>query len=112
MRHAGAALLALLIVLLAPKPVDAGVGKVAFAAVKSVVDQRCVACHAATPTQPGFAQAPKGVVLESAEQIGQHAAKIAETVASGYMPLGNLTGITEQERRLIATWHAQGAATR
>ncbi|MBP6801073.1 MAG: urate hydroxylase PuuD, partial [Zoogloea sp.] len=85
---AGAALLALLIVLLAPKPVDAGVGKVAFAAVKSVVDQRCVACHAATPTQPGFAQAPKGVVLESAEQIGQHAAKIAETVASGYMPLG------------------------
>ena len=109
---AGAALLALLIVLLAPKPVDAGVGKVAFAAVKSVVDQRCVACHAATPTQPGFAQAPKGVVLESAEQIGQYAAKIAETVASGYMPLGNLTGITEQERRLIATWHAQGAATR
>ena len=109
---AGAALLALLIVLLAPKPVDAGVGKVAFAAVKSVVDQRCVACHAATPTQPGFAQAPKGVVLESAEQIGQHAAKIAETVASGYMPLGNLTGITEEERRLIATWHAQGAATR
>ena len=109
---AGAALLALLIVLLAPKPVDAGVGKVAFAAVKSVVDQRCVACHAATPTQPGFAQAPKGVVLESPEQIGQHAAKIAETVASGYMPLGNLTGITEEERRLIATWHAQGAATR
>ena len=92
--------------------VDAGAGKVAFAAVGKVVEQRCVACHAATPTQPGFAQAPKGVVLESAEQIGQHAAKIAETVASGYMPLGNLTGITEQERRLIATWHAQGAATR
>ena len=60
----------------------------------------------------GSEAAPKGVVLESAEQIGQHAAKIAETVASGYMPLGNLTGITEQERRLIATWPAQGAATR
>ncbi len=109
---AGAALLGLLIVLLAPRPVDAGAGRVAFAAVGKVVEQRCVACHAATPTQPGFAQAPKGVVLESAEQIGQHAAKIAETVASGYMPLGNLTGITEEERRLIATWHAQGAATR
>ena len=54
----------------------------------------------------------RAVVLESPEQIGQHAAKIAETVASGYMPLGNLTGITEEERRLIATWHAQGAATR
>ena len=89
-----------------------GVSAPSSASEAIVKKARCVACHAATPTQPGFAQAPKGVVLESAEQIGQHAAKIAETVASGYMPLGNLTGITEEERRLIATWHAQGAATR
>jgi uncharacterized membrane protein len=50
------------------------------------------------------------VVLLQPEQIGQHAAKIAETVASGYMPLGNLTGITEPKNaQLIARWHAQGA---
>jgi uncharacterized membrane protein len=41
--------------------------------------------------------------------MAQHAAKMAETVGSGYMPLGNLTGITADERTLIVTWQAQGA---
>ncbi len=106
---AGVALLATLIVLMAPKAVDAGGDKVSFAAFKQVVDHRCTTCHADRPTREGFAQPPKGVVLQTPEQIGQHAAKIAETVSSGYMPLGNLTGITDTERQLIARWYAQGA---
>ncbi|MDD2991188.1 MAG: urate hydroxylase PuuD [Zoogloea sp.] len=106
---AGVALIALLMVLMAPKTVDAGGDKVSFSAVRQVLAQRCTACHADTPTQAGFAQPPKGVVLTDPEHIRQHAAKIAETVASGYMPLGNLTGITDAERTLIARWHAQGA---
>ena len=99
----------MLIVPMAPKAVDAGGEMVKFSAVRQVVDQRCVSCHAAQPTHEGFAQAPKGVLLETPEQVAQHAAKIAETVASGYMPLGNLTGITDEERARIATWYAQGA---
>ena len=106
---AGVALIAMLIVPMAPKAVDAGGELVKFSAVRQVVDQRCVSCHAAQPTHEGFAQAPKGVMLETPEQVAQHAAKIAETVASGYMPLGNLTGITDEERARIATWYAQGA---
>ncbi len=106
---AGVALLATLIVLMAPKAVDAGGDKVSFAAFRQVVDHRCTTCHADKPTREGFAQPPKGVVLQTPEQIGQHAAKIAETVSSGYMPLGNLTGITDTERQLIARWYAQGA---
>jgi uncharacterized membrane protein len=106
---AGAALIGLLMVLMAPQPVAGGGDKVGYGALKQVVDRRCVACHAAHPTQAGFAQAPKGVLLETPEQIGQHAAKIAETVASGYMPLANLTGITDPERQLVASWFAQGA---
>ena len=106
---AGAALLALLVVVMAPKQVDAGGEKVSFATVKSTLEQRCVTCHAAQPKQEGFAQPPKGVMLETPEQIAQHAAKIAETVASGYMPLGNLTQITDKEREAIAIWYAQGA---
>ncbi|WP_079434379.1 urate hydroxylase PuuD [Zoogloea sp. LCSB751] len=106
---AGVALLALLMVLMAPAPVKSDGEKVSFAAVKQVVDTRCTACHAEHPTQAGFAQPPKGVVLQSAEGIAQHAAKMAETVASGYMPLGNLTGISAAERQLIARWYAQGA---
>ncbi len=106
---AGVALIAALIVPMAPKMVDAGGEQIAFAKVKQVMDQRCVSCHAAKPSFDGFAQAPKGVMLETPEQIGQHAAKIAETVASGYMPLGNLTQITAAERESIAIWFAQGA---
>lgn len=104
---AGVALIGALVVLLAPKPVDAGGEAVSLDAVRQVVAQRCLACHAEHPTQPGFAQPPKGVVLETPEGIQQHAAKMAETVASGYMPLGNLTGITDAERQLIARWYAQ-----
>lgn len=105
----GVALIAVLAALMAPRPVDAGGAPVAFTAVHAVVEQRCIACHSAHPSQPGFAQPPKGVTFDTSAQIGQHAAKMAETVASGYMPLGNLTHITDAERKLIATWYAQGA---
>jgi uncharacterized membrane protein len=60
---------------------------------------------------PGFAQAPKGVVLETPEQIGQNAAKVAETVANRYMPIGNLTQMTDEERAIVAAWFAQGGQT-
>ena len=106
---AGAALIVALIVLMAPKSIDAGGKKVAFAEAKQVIDQRCVSCHAAQPTREGFVQPPKGVMLENATQIGQHIAKIKETVASGYMPIGNLTGMTDEERKLLLVWVAQGA---
>ncbi len=80
-----------------------------FGRVRAVIEARCVACHAAAPTQPGFAQPPKGVILEKPEQILQHAAKVRETVGNRYMPIGNLTQMTDEERQLIATWFAQGA---
>jgi len=105
----GAALILALIVLMAPKGIDTSGKKISFAEAKQVFDQRCVTCHAAQPTREGFAQPPKGVMLENATQIGQHIAKIKETVGSGYMPLGNLTGMTDEERKLILVWAAQGA---
>ncbi|MGB7989915.1 MAG: urate hydroxylase PuuD [Candidatus Methylophosphatis roskildensis] len=105
----GAALIGVLMVLMAPKMVDAGGEKVSYAALHQVFAKRCNACHAAKPTWEGFAQPPKGVMLETPEQVGQHAAKVAETVGNGYMPLANLTNISDDERKLIATWFAQGA---
>ncbi len=95
-------------VLLAPKAVAAAKA-VSFAQVKMVLDQRCVKCHAAVPTFEGVAQAPKGVMLESAAQISAHAPKLAETTANRYMPIGNLTGMTDDERGIVAAWFAQGA---
>lgn len=105
----GAALILALIVLMAPKGIDTSGKKISFAEAKQVIDQRCVTCHAAQPTREGFAQPPKGVMLENATQISQHIAKIKETVSSGYMPLGNLTAMTDEERKLLLVWLAQGA---
>ncbi|MEP7207059.1 MAG: urate hydroxylase PuuD [Casimicrobiaceae bacterium] len=103
------AMLIALAAAIAPRAPDAGAGQVAFARVKSILAERCVACHATNPTQAGFAQPPKGLVLESDEEIALHAAKIAETVGNRYMPLANLTQMTDEERAVVATWFAQGA---
>jgi len=109
---AGVALLTALAIAIAPKMTATGGEKVAFSAVQGVIKERCVACHAAAPTQAGFAQPPKGVMLETSDQVAANAAKIAETVGNKYMPIGNLTQMTDGERALVATWYAQGAATR
>ena len=91
---------------------EGGGEKVAFAAVKAVIDSRCISCHAAKPTQPGFAAPPAGVALETSEQIRAQAQRIhQQVVVARVMPLGNLTGITDAERALVGRWFAQGAKT-
>ena len=92
---------------LSPQKIDAGGDGIAMARISAIVDSRCVACHAASPSQPGFAEAPLGLVLETVEQISKNAERIATTVQSRYMPIGNLTGMTDEERGLVATWYAQ-----
>jgi uncharacterized membrane protein len=110
---AACALLAAAGVALAPAPPPPRAASVALpagtdpmAALQPIVERHCVACHAAQPTQAGFAQPPKGVMLQTREQQRQHAAKISETVASRYMPIGNLTGMTDDERAVVAAWYA------
>ncbi len=84
--------------------------QVTFAEAQQVFNTRCISCHAAQPTQPGFASPPAGVMLEHPEQISALVAKIKQVaVDSDYMPPGNLTQITPEERQLLATWIAQGA---
>lgn len=116
---AGVALLALLAVLIAPRAPLAppapqpGVDRMAqFTQVKAILDQRCVSCHAAQPTQPGFATAPAGVLLDSPEQIARHAARIyQQTVQLKAMPLANLTHMTDAERAQVGAWFEGGAST-
>jgi uncharacterized membrane protein len=118
LRHSGSAspalpavavvLLLSMVWYLSPKPVDsAGADRVSEARIAAIVNSRCVACHASKPTQPGFAEAPLGLVMETPQQIEILAARIAATVQSKYMPIGNLTGMTDQERAIVATWYAQ-----
>lgn len=117
---AGVALLLGLGVLLAPaRPVrvdpvvsTAAADAARFAEVRTIMGARCVSCHAAQPTQPGFAAAPLGVMLETPEQIGQNAARIyQQTVQTRAMPLANLTHMTDAERAVIKAWFEAGANT-
>jgi uncharacterized membrane protein len=83
---------------------------VSFATVNSIIQSRCVSCHAAKPGSSMFLAAPQGIMLETKEQIGAHAERIyLRAVATKTMPLGNLTGITQAERDLVGAWMAQGA---
>jgi len=80
--------------------------QVSDAQLAEIVNRRCVACHASEPTQPGFAEAPLGIVLESQDQIKARAERIAATVQTRYMPIGNLTAMTDAERATVASWYA------
>ncbi len=114
---AGVALLAVLAVLIAPQAPQTPVGgqpgvdaMAQFTQVRRIVDQRCVSCHAAKPTQPGFATAPAGVSLDSPELIRQNAARIyQQTVQLKAMPLANLTNMTDAERAQVKAWFEAGA---
>ena len=111
---AGVALLLAVAIAIAPKaplaaaPVaDTGAQ---FAKVQSIVAQRCVSCHAAAPTQPGFASAPAGVMLDNEAQIRQNAERIyTQTVKLKAMPIANLTNMTDDERAQLAAWFEAGA---
>jgi len=85
----------------------------AFAEVERIVAARCAACHAETPRQEGFAVAPKGVLLDTPVRIEAQAAAIdAQAVRSRAMPIGNLTGMTDEERNTLGAWIAAGAPAR
>jgi uncharacterized membrane protein len=74
------------------------------AQARAIVAARCASCHAATPTHPGFAAAPKGIVLETEAQVVALAPRIREQVAARAMPPGNLTGLTDFEREVLIQW--------
>ncbi len=66
---------------------------------------RCAMCHAATPAWDGIAIAPKGVRLDSPEAVAlQKEAIRIHSVLSRAMPPNNITEMTLEERRLVATW--------
>jgi uncharacterized membrane protein len=116
LRHAGrtewfipiTAVAASLLLALAIRPDDGGgtqAGPVDAEAADAIVQQRCVPCHSQNPTREGFDAAPAGVVLDTREQIVDQADAVDEqAVRTKAMPLGNVTGMTDQERETLGAW--------
>ena len=72
-----------------------------FAEVQAVVTERCAACHSG-------ASAPLGIRFESRAEIEARIDDIErQAVQTRAMPPGNATGMTDEERELLAAWIAQ-----
>jgi uncharacterized membrane protein len=116
LRHAGrnvwwipaTALLGAVALAVAIRPDEGGgtpARDVSDAEATAIVQQRCAPCHSQSPTQEGYEAAPAGVVLDTRQQIADQADAIREqAVRTDAMPLGNVTGMTAQEREALGAW--------
>jgi uncharacterized membrane protein len=83
---------------------------VPFSRVAPIVERRCAFCHSAHPRSTQFTSAPLGIRLDTPEEIRAQASAIkAVAVDSRVMPLGNVTRMTDAERRLLGAWISRGA---
>jgi hypothetical protein len=81
-----------------------------FTAIQAIVQQRCVPCHSATPTEPGYTSAPLGYMYDTPAEIAQYAPLMYEyAVQTTLMPYGNATGMTTAERTTFGNWVNSGA---
>ena len=85
------------------KPQDTGA--VTYTQVKALMDTHCTMCHATSPTYDGFDAPPAGLILTDKAAITAAAGRIYDqVVVAKIMPLGNETGMTDEERAQIGTW--------
>jgi uncharacterized membrane protein len=99
-----------LILVMRPQPVIMEPGETGFptsVSVMPVILERCTVCHAEKPAHPVFTAAPLGVVLDNEQRLEAMAPRVYQSVVvTRTMPLGNLTGMTDEERELLARWYA------
>ena len=73
--------------------------------VMTIVRKHCTTCHAANPKNEAFDAPPKNIVLENIDQLGRHGKQVVRfAVQTRAMPLGNETGMTEDERLKLGAW--------
>jgi uncharacterized membrane protein len=77
-------------------------GAVGFNKIKTIVQNRCVACHAG-------AAAPMGLNWQDDAAVKSHADAIANAVGTKRMPMGNATHMTDDERNIVVQWAKAGA---
>ena len=86
------------------------VERVSFAEPHRIISTHCVSCHSALPTERTMAAAPMGIQFDTPQQIVAHSERIFErAVMTRTMPLGNKSGMTLEDRRLLGCWIQDGA---
>ena len=101
-RMAARAVTVSLFIVTAPQALAGGISDVG---ALEIVQRHCVMCHAARPTHESFQRAPKNITLKSVTDIKRYASVIyTQTVQTKAMPLGNQTGMTDNERAELGQW--------
>ncbi|MBV8837343.1 MAG: urate hydroxylase PuuD [Alphaproteobacteria bacterium] len=86
----------------------AATGSVSDTEMLALTTKHCTMCHARKPTHESFKEAPKNVTLETVEDLRKYASLIlSQAVQNKAMPLGNQTGMTDDERAKMGQWIAE-----
>lgn len=103
---AGALVLAMIIAM--PRGPVLYQGEVSDAEAVEIAQNRCAACHAVNPKDASIKAAPKGILLENADDLRRHKAQVmVQAVTGRSMPLGNKTGMKPEERAKLGAWLAK-----
>jgi uncharacterized membrane protein len=94
---------------IAPKTVEISTAQklqsVSNAQVQQIIESRCSACHAETPTDDVFKSPQGGVIFSDIASIKQWAPRIeARVIQSKDMPFMNKTKMTDEERVTLSLW--------
>ena len=83
---------------------------VSFEHITPILQEHCTSCHAQSPSNPAFEQAAVGLRLDTFEHA-QKAAQLIDqrAVKTKSMPLGNMSGMTDEERAKLGAWINGGA---
>ncbi len=94
------------------KTIDAGavatspneiVAEESVSVLMTLTQQHCQGCHSKNPTQAGFSVAPAGIVFDDEASLLKSKEVAITSVKSNYMPLGNMSNMTEEERSAFIT---------
>jgi uncharacterized membrane protein len=97
------------LIMTAPRNEDvSALPRVSDDAVLAITRQHCVPCHSEKPTHTAFTEPPKGTKFETVEDLLRYADLIyKQAVATNTMPIGNETGMKDEERRSLGLWLRQ-----
>lgn len=83
-----------------------------FEEVRDIVLGRCSMCHAAEPFYERVYWAPKGVMLETDQQIVSQAKTIImQSALSHAMPPANVSYMEPEERKMLLNWYREGLSS-
>ena len=72
-----------------------------------IIDRHCRVRHSVSPTHPGFVAPPAGVLMDDPDVYRNSASQMLVAIRTGYMPLGNVTGMNQAEKDQVIGWLEQ-----